>query len=129
MRLWTSKNGAPNKMLTDRGTNYTSEVLLKTARLFNVQKLFTTSGHTERNGQAERLVKTVVGMMVASWRPDLQWDETLNLYKYALNVSYHPALQNVPYMPWFCQAPTPLVELEDRADRRTGAFRWADHRA
>ena len=54
-------------MLTDRGTNYTSEVLLETARLFNVAKLFTTPGHKETNGQAERLVKTVVGMMVASW--------------------------------------------------------------
>jgi transposase InsO family protein len=81
LRLWTSKNGAPTKMLTDRGTNYTSEVLLVTARLFNVQKLFTTPGHKETNGQAERLVKTVVGMMVASWQQDLQWDENLDLYE------------------------------------------------
>ena len=128
LHLWTSKNGAPTKILTDHGTNYTSEVLLETARLFNVQKLFTTPGHKETNGQAERL-KTVVCMMVASWQQDLQCDENLDLYEYALNVSYHPAVQNVPYVLWFCRAPTPLVELEDRADRRSGAFRWADRRA
>jgi hypothetical protein len=104
-------------MLTDRGTNYTSEVLLETARLFNVQKLFTTPGHKGTN------------MMVASWQQDLQWDENLDLYEYALNVSYHLAVQNVPYVLWFCRAPTPLVELEDRADHRSGAYKWADRRA
>ena len=38
-------------------------------------------------------------------------------------------MQNVPYVFWFCRAPTPLVELEDRADRRSGAYKWADRRA
>ena len=106
LRAWILRNGAPTKLLTDRGTNYTSEVM-KDARLYNIEKVFTTPGHKETNGQAERLVKTIVGMMVASLQQDLQWDENLDLYKYALNVSYHPAVQNVPYVLWFCRAPTP----------------------
>ena len=46
-------------------------------------------------------MKTIVGKMVASWQQDLQWDENLDLYEYALNVSYHPAVQNIPYVLWF----------------------------
>jgi len=68
-------------------------------------------------------------MMIASWEMDTEWDENVDLYEYALNTSYHPAIDNVPYVLWFARVPTPLVELEDRADRRAGAWRWADRRA
>ena len=40
------------KFLTDRGSNYTSEVLCELAHLFDVSKVFTTAGHKEANGQA-----------------------------------------------------------------------------
>ena len=129
LRQWITRNGPMVKFLTDRGSNYTSEVLRELARLFDIGKVFTTSGHKEANGQAERLVKTVTGMMVASWENDTDWDENVDLYEYALNTSYHPAVDNVPYVLWFARMPTPLVELEDRADRRAGAWRWADRRA
>jgi len=129
LRQWITRNGPMTKFLTDRGSNYTSEVLRELARLFDVNKVFTTAGHKEANGQAERLVKTITGMMIASWETDTEWDENVDLYEYAYNTSYHPAVDNVPYVLWFARAPTPLVELEDRADRRAGAWRWADRRA
>ena len=44
-------------------------------------------------------------------------------------MSHHPNVDAVPYVLWFGRAPTPLVELEDRADRRQGAWLWADRRA
>ena len=65
LRQWITRNGPMEKFLTDRGPNYTSEVLRELARLFDVSKVFTTSGHKEANGQAERVVKTVTGMMIA----------------------------------------------------------------
>ena len=129
VRQWITRNGPMTKLLTDRGSNYTSEVLRELARLFDISKVFTTSGHKEANGQAERVVKTVTGMMIASWENDTDWDENVDLYEYALNTAYHPAIDNVPYALWFARLPTPLVELEDRADRRAGAWRWADRRA
>ena len=91
--------------------------------------MFTTPGHKETNGQAERLVKTVTSMLVATWQQELEWDANLDLYKYALNVSHHHAVDAVPYVLWFGRAPRPLVELEDRADQRQGAWLWADRRA
>ena len=51
--------------------------------------------------------------MIASWQQGTEWDEDCDLYEYALNVSYHPAMQNVPYVLWSGRAPTPLIELED----------------
>ena len=86
--------------------------------MYNIEKVFTKAGHKESNGQAERLVKTVVSMLVATWRQDLEWDANLDLYEYVLNVSHHPNVDAVPYVLWFGRAPTPLVELEDRSDRR-----------
>ena len=129
LRQWITRNGPMTKFLTDRGPNYTSEVLREVARLFGINKVFTTAGHKEANGQAERLVKTVTGMMVASWENDTDWDENVDLYEFALNTSYHPAVDNVPYVLWFGRAPSALIELEDRADQRTGAWRWLDRRA
>ena len=43
-------------------------------------------------------MKTVTGMMSASWEMDTKWDENVDLYEYALNTSYHPAIDNVPYV-------------------------------
>ena len=40
------------KFLTDRGPNYASEVLREVARLFGIDKVFTTAGHKEANGQS-----------------------------------------------------------------------------
>ncbi len=85
--------------MTDRGLNYTSEVIRELAHLFNIGKVFITSGHKEANGQAERLVKTVTGMMVVSWESDTDWDDNVDIYEYALNTSYHPAVDNVPCGP------------------------------
>ena len=79
LRQWITRNGPMTKFLTDRGPNYTSEVLREVARLFGIDKVFTTAGHKEANGQAERLVKTVTGMMVASWENDTDWDENVGL--------------------------------------------------
>ena len=129
LRQWITRNGPMTKFLTDRGPNYTSEVLREVARLFGIDKVFTTAGHKEANGQSERLVKTVTGMMVASWKDDTDWDENVDLYEFALNTSYHPAVDNVPYVLWFARAPFALIELEDRADKRAGAWRWLDRRA
>ena len=75
LHQWVTKNSAPTKMLSDRGTDYTGKVLKETVRLLNVEKVYTTAGHKETNGQAERLVKTSVGMMVALWQQDLQGRE------------------------------------------------------
>ena len=50
LRAWISRNCAPTKLLTDRGTNYTSEVLKETARLLNVEEVYTTAGHKKTNG-------------------------------------------------------------------------------
>ena len=86
------------KFLTDHSPNYTSEVLRELARLFDISKVFTTSGHKEANGQAERVVKTVTGMMIASWENDTDGDENVDLYEYTLNTSYHPTVDNVPYV-------------------------------
>jgi hypothetical protein len=63
-------------------------------------------------------------MLVATWQQNLEWDANLDLYEYVLNVSHHLNVDAVPYVLWFGRAPTPLVELEDRADRRQGAWLW-----
>ena len=65
-------------------------------------------------------------MLIAAWQQELKWDANLDLYEYALNVSHHPNVDAVPYVLWFGRAPTPLVELEDRSDRRQGAWLCAD---
>jgi transposase InsO family protein len=126
---WTTRYGAPTRTLTDRGPNYTAEVLRETARLLGVNKIFTTAGNHQGNGQSERLIRTITQMFLASWEHEQEWDSRLHLYEYAYNVSWHPAIKDVPWALWFSRMPPPLIELEQSGDNRVGAWRYADRRA
>jgi transposase InsO family protein len=129
MVQWVLRYGAPTKVLTDRGPHYTAEALRETARLMNVNKVYSTAGHHETVGQCERLVKTITGLMLATWTDVEEWVAKYCFYEYAYNVSWHPAIDTVPWFLWFGRLPAPLVELENSHDARRNAWRFADRRA
>ena len=45
--------GVPKKLLTDRGTNFSSALIQKTCNLLKVHKLQTSSYHPQANGICE----------------------------------------------------------------------------
>jgi transposase InsO family protein len=48
------KFGRPERLLTDQGSNFLSEVFKNTCKMLNIKKLQTTAFHPESNGSLER---------------------------------------------------------------------------
>lgn len=57
------RHGAPQQLLTDQGTNFTSRLLREVCDLLGIRKLRTTPYHPACNGAVERLNQTIVGML------------------------------------------------------------------
>ena len=55
--------GAPTKLLSDRGVNFTSALVEELCSAFGIQKCRTTAYHTQCNGQVERFHQTLFRMI------------------------------------------------------------------
>ena len=55
--------GVPAKLLSDRGTNFTSALVEELCSAFGIQKCRTTAYHAQCNGQVERFHQTLFRMI------------------------------------------------------------------
>ena len=58
------RHGAPGELLSDRGTNFLSNLVLEVCKLFDVKKLNTSGYHPQTNGWCERFNSTLIQMLV-----------------------------------------------------------------
>ena len=79
-----SRTGVPKEMLSDRGTQFTSELMVEVCRLLSVKQLMTTAYHPQCNGLVEKFNSTLKGMLkrLAADRPK-DWDRYLNAALFA----------------------------------------------
>lgn len=92
------KYGTPEKLLSDRGKQFTSELLRKLNELLEVRKIFTSAYHPQTNGLTERFNKTMAEMLsmyVNSNHND--WDDYLPFVAFAYNTSYHESIGDTPF--------------------------------
>lgn len=69
------RHGAPKKVLTDRGRNFTSDLFKETCRLLGVEKVQTTAYHPAGNGLVERFHRTLWDSLAHMVRKDgADWD-------------------------------------------------------
>jgi len=72
--------GMPEKILTDQGTNFTSEMFKNTCKLFKIEKIQTTAYHPESNGALERSHRTLAEYLRHYINEDQSdWDEWCSL--------------------------------------------------
>ncbi|MEE8207467.1 MAG: hypothetical protein V3T88_00715, partial [Nitrosomonadaceae bacterium] len=55
--------GAPAKLLSDRGANFTSNIISELCKMLGVAKVQTTAYHAQTNGQVERMHQTIMRML------------------------------------------------------------------
>ena len=55
--------GFPDKIISDQGQNFESELLVNLCEVAGVQKLRTTPYHPQTNGQCERFNSTLLNML------------------------------------------------------------------
>ena len=91
------RHGAVKMLLTDRGANFTSELMRNICLIFQTQKQFTTSYHPQGDGLVEAFNKTLIKMIshyVSTRQTD--WDRWLGACAFAYRTSVHESTKKPP---------------------------------
>jgi hypothetical protein len=92
------QHGFPATLLSDRGSNFMSELLAAVLRVFHVKKLNTTSYHPQTNGLTERFNHTLCTMLTHYTNANQKdWDEYLPYVLLAYRTTPHHTLKQSPF--------------------------------
>ena len=80
-----SRVGVPKEILTDQGTNFTSQLLIELYRMLHVQPIRTTPYHPQTDGLVERFNRTLKSMLrKATDKEGKDWDTFITLPTFCL---------------------------------------------
>nr|XP_054919016.1 uncharacterized protein LOC129380871 [Dermacentor andersoni] len=91
-----SRFGVANEVLSDRGTNFTSDLMMEVARLLSARQLHTSPYHTRTNGMVERRLNNV---LVADSGPMTRADAvfaTVGEKRYFSNLDFVKGYSQIP---------------------------------
>lgn len=84
MTQWVSHHGVPQNITTDRGSQFTSNLMLELSRSLGVHYITTTAYHPQGNGKVERFHHTLKAALMSHAK--LQWTKILPLVLLQLRV-------------------------------------------
>ena len=102
--------GVPEALLSDRGTNLLSHLMLDVCAILEIEKINTTSYHPECDGMVERFnrtLKTILCKRAAQF--GTQWDNHLAGVLWAYRNTPHSSTGEKPsflLFGWDCRSPT-----------------------
>ncbi|UYV74160.1 hypothetical protein LAZ67_11002270 [Cordylochernes scorpioides] len=73
------RHGAPQQIITDRGTNFMSQIIKEINNLSGISHLKTTAYHPQTNGLTERLNKTLTDMLSINRRISSRFERLPNV--------------------------------------------------
>ena len=115
--------GVPEALLSDRGTNLLSHMMLETCELLGTKKLNTTAYHPQCDGLVERYNRTLkTALRKHAARFGVQWDRLLSGVVWAYRNTPHEATQEKPSYLLFgldCRTPTEAAMLPPSAVQLT----------
>jgi hypothetical protein len=92
------KFGTPERLLTDQGSNFLSEIFKNTCKMLKIEKLQTTAFHPESNGSLERshrVLKEYLRHYIAEDQSN--WDAWIPYAIHMYNTSNHSATGYTPF--------------------------------
>ncbi|UYV71114.1 hypothetical protein LAZ67_8001791, partial [Cordylochernes scorpioides] len=107
------QHGAPQYLISDRGSQFTSNLMEEVMKMCKIKHCFTTSYHPQTNGLTERLNRTLINMLSMYVNTDQKnWDEILPFITHAYNTTIQETTGYSPFFLMFGREPTSL--LDDR---------------
>jgi len=96
--------GAPNAIVSDRGTNFTSKLMKRIAARFKIKHITTTSYHPQANN-VERIHHSLTEYLKMFAARTKEWDEHIDLAMFNYNTSWHSSHQFSPWELVFARKP------------------------
>jgi hypothetical protein len=114
-----SKHGVPKKIVSDRGSVFTSAFWKQLQEALGSQLDFSTTYHPQTGGQTERTNQILEDMLRAcALNFGGSWDEHLPLAEFSYNNSYQSSIKMAPYEALYgrkCRSPICWYEIgEDK---------------
>lgn len=107
------RHGCPSTLLSDRGTNYMSQVMQEVCNIFDIHFTHTTPYHPQTDGLCEKFNHTLANMLsmyVSSTSHD--WDEYIDLVLMAYRISVQSSTGETPFYLLYgrdCKMPVDLA--------------------
>lgn len=89
--------GAPKIILTDQGTNFTSNLMKRFTKQFKIKQYRTTAFYPQANGALERSHLVLIEYLKQYVNKFTEWDELLEYASFSYNTSIHESTGYTPY--------------------------------
>lgn len=113
------KYGVPNEILTDRGTEFMSQLFKNISIALGIQKLNSTSYHHQTIGSLENTHKNLNSFLrMKLQKSNIYWNEWINYWCFAFNTTIHSSTGYSPYEVVFgrkCRIPS-NIQVENYED-------------
>ncbi|GKF94625.1 reverse transcriptase domain-containing protein, partial [Tanacetum coccineum] len=121
MRLYmkeiVARHGIPVSIISNRDSHFTSRVWQSLHKALGIQLNFSTAYHPQTDGQSERTIQTLEGMLRACVIDfGNGWDRHLPLVEFSYNNSYHTSIKAAPFEALYgrkCRSPVCWAEVEE----------------
>ena len=110
--------GVPRRIVSDRGTQFTSKFWKQLHEILGTRLEFSTTFHPQTDGQTERVNQILEDMLRAcalDYRSS--WDDNLPYAEFSYNNSYQSSLKMAPFETLYrrrCRTPLSWDEVGDR---------------
>ena len=93
------RHGPPKVIITDRGTNFTSDLFETYCKKFSIKHRLTTAYHPASNGETERFNRTLISMLrkLLEDGQHINWEDLLGDVCFAYRSSVHSSTLESPY--------------------------------
>jgi transposase InsO family protein len=109
-------HGVPKKILSNRGTQFTSKFWERLHETLDTQLRFSSAYHPQTDGQTRRVNQILEDILIAcALQYGRSWDKSLSYAEFSYNNSYQESLKMAPFEMLFgCRCRTPLFCSEAR---------------
>ena len=110
-----SRHGAPKRIISDRGTQFTSDLFREVTDLLGMKQSMTSGYYPQADGQAERTIGTLVNMLAKlSGSNQNDWDLQLPYALWAYRTSVHATTKETPFFLVYGRHPTNPADIRIR---------------
>lgn len=89
--------GVPRQLVSDRGSTFTSEQWREFCGSLGIKHTLTSTRWAQANGQAERVMRTLVPIIMTSMENEESWDEKITEVERNLNVAVNKTTNKTPF--------------------------------